>query len=127
MSANRCQDVKWFIISCDLSDMKRKFIPLILLFLLSTFLIIFYFPPTYRVSIQQYNFSILYLFFASFFFFIFFTGVFIFRSKKHGFFISLFAMLYLLLLLNNLTHPIFAFLLIAIFLVVEFFFYSSKH
>lgn len=134
---------KWFIITWDLSDMKLKYfhkrnlslkflprrqagIPFIILFSVITCFLIFYFPPTYQISIQHYNFSILYPFFVSIFFLLFFTGVFILRSKKHGFFIGLFAVSYLLLRLNNLTHPLFVFLLIALFLVTEFLFAQSN-
>lgn len=110
-------------------NLSLKFLPrrqagilFILLFFITTCFIIFYFPPTYQISIKQYNFSVLYLFFASLFFLLFFTGVFVLRSKKHGFFIGLFAISYLLLRINNLTHPLFLFLLIALFLVMEFLF-----
>lgn len=103
-------------------NLSLKYVPFIFIFFVITYCLIYYFPPTYQLSVQQYNFPILYLFFVSIFFLIFFSGVFILRSKKHGFFIGLFAVSYLLLRLNNLTHPLFVFLLIALFLVTEFLF-----
>jgi hypothetical protein len=44
------------------------------------------------------------------------------KSKKHGLFLGFFVVLYLIFRLNNLTHPLFLILLIALFLVVEFLF-----
>ena len=113
-------------LSLKLLPRRRRSILFILLFFVSTCFLIFYFPPNYQMSIQQYSFSILYLFFASLFLFLFFTGVFVLRSKKHGFFIGLFAVSYLLLRMNNLTHPLFLFLLLALFLVTEFLFARPK-
>lgn len=106
---------------------KLSFIPFFkivfaLFSLAASILLVFYFPPTYQISIQQYHFPILYLFFISLFSFLFFIIAIILRSKKHGFFIGLFVVTYLIFRLNDLTHPLFVFLLIALFLVTEFLF-----
>lgn len=98
-----------------------KFIPIFFSFII-TCLPVLYFPPTYRISIQQFSFSILYVFFISLFLLIFFTGEVVLKNKKHGFFIALFVISYLIFRLNDLTHPLFFFLLLALFLVLEFFF-----
>lgn len=40
-------------------------------------------------------------------------------DQRRGFLIAFFAVLYLILRLNNLTHPFFAFLILAIFITFE--------
>ncbi len=103
-------------------SLSLKHILFVLILFFTTCFLIFYFPPTYQLLIYKYHISILYLFFISLFFFLYFTGAFILKSKKHGFFIAFFAISYLIFRLNNLTDPLFLFLLIALFLTVEFLF-----
>lgn len=99
-----------------------KLVPFILIFLITSSLIIFYFPPTFQIHTFQYQFSILYPFIASLFCFLYFLALIILKSKKRGFLIALFVVVYLLFRLNKLNDPIFLILLIALFLVIEFIF-----
>lgn len=118
--------IKHFNKSFNKSFYKKKLflkpIPFIIIFLITTCYLVFYFPPSYQISFYQYRISILYLFLASLFFFLYFTGMFVTRSKKHGSLIALFVIIYLIFRLNKLTDPLFLFLLIGLFLVMEFFF-----
>lgn len=103
-------------------NLSLKLLPFIVLFLITTCFLIFYFPPTYQIQVLQYNLPIIYPFLISVFCFFFFLGAFTLKSKKHGLFLGFFVVLYLIFRLNNLTHPLFLILLIALFLVVEFLF-----
>jgi len=100
-----------------------KYLPFILFFLICSGLLVFYFPPAYQIQIYQYKIPIMYLFFASIFLLIYFAANLVLRgNRKHSVFITSFIIVYLLFRLNNLTHPLFLFLLIALFLTLEFLF-----
>jgi len=51
--------------------------------------------------------------------FLFSFGSYLFKSKKHGVLIAGFVLIYLLFRLKGLTHPLFLFLLAALFLTLE--------
>src|SRR5664279_1782580 len=97
------------------------FISLILLLLL-----IYYFPPDLQLPILNSQISTLYIFLFLLFCFLFSASTYIFASKKHGLLIGLFVPLYLLFRLNNLTHPFFFLLLLALFIVLELLFSYRK-
>jgi hypothetical protein len=59
------------------------------------------------------------LFFLLLTVFLFSAGSYIFKSKKHGILIAIFVITYLLFRLNNLTHPFFLILLLALFFTLE--------
>jgi hypothetical protein len=90
--------------------------------------LIMYFSPSYTIKIYNFQIPILYAFFIILFLFLFFLVRSLFKSKKHGFLIAIFFIIYLLFRINSLTHPLFLFLLIALFLTLELFFtkYDEK-
>jgi len=51
--------------------------------------------------------------------FLFSLGSYLFKSKIHGALIAMFVIIYLLFRLNNLTHPFFLVLLLALFFTLE--------
>jgi hypothetical protein len=97
-----------------------KYLPFVIIFLISTISLIFYFPPTFQLQLHQFRISIITFFLLSLFLLVYFTWVFILKSRKHGLFLALFVVTYLVFRLNNLTEPLFLFLLIALYLTLEF-------
>lgn len=85
--------------------------------------LVYLYPPDLKFEIGPpaggFKFQILYAFFLFVFIFLFSTGTYLFKSKKHGVLIGLFVPLYLIMRLNNLTHPFFFILLAGIFLTLE--------
>ena len=71
-------------------------------------------PLPFLSLIPTYSVLLLFLFF-----FLFFTGTFIFKTKRHGILLGFFAVTYLLFRINNLTHPFFFILLLALFFMIE--------
>lgn len=100
---------------------------IVLLFIGLTSFLVFSFPPDYQIKIYQYNLSIYYPFFTSFFLLIYTLTFTIIRSKKHAFLTSLFCVSYTLLRLNKITHPLFLILLLALFLIIEFLFSKNRN
>jgi hypothetical protein len=96
-----------------------KFLVLSILSLFVLSALILFFPPGWILDIGYWKLEILYVFFPLLFLFLFFIGTYLFKSKKHGFFIGLFVMLYLIMRLNSLTHPFFFILLAGLFLTLE--------
>lgn len=90
------------------------------------FYIILFLSPTYEVQSSNFTFPIMYLFFLSFFLFVFSLITFIFKSKTHGLLIGLFFVSFLIFHLNDLAHPFFFILLAALFLTLELFFTYRK-
>lgn len=78
--------------------------------------------PSENVSITGIHLSLVFLFFPLLFFFVFSVFSFFAKSNKQGILAAIFCSLYLLLRLNNLTHPFFLVLLLAIFLTLELLF-----
>ncbi len=119
---------------------RRPFILLIISILsfLALASLIFFFPPYTSMMphylIQSLPFSLgkfiqvpsLLLFFVLLAFFLFTTGSYILKSKKHGILIAGFVISYLLLRLNHLTNLFFLILLFALFVVLELMVSSRK-
>lgn len=103
--------------------LKRRRNPFMLvfffLFLSSLGVLLFYFPPTSFYSIGGVNLTLLPVFFFLLFGVFFSAGAFLFKSKSHGILFGLFIVIYLILRINNLTHPFFLILLFALFLTLE--------
>jgi hypothetical protein len=84
------------------------------------------FSPTFQFSISNMLFPILPIFFILLFTFLFlFFGV-LFANRRRGLFIGLFAVIYLLLRMNGLTHPFFLVILIILSGSLELFFVKRK-
>jgi hypothetical protein len=111
-----------------LHDRKRSWKLLLLAILSGSLLglLIFFVPPetTYSLSIVQI--SVLPFFFLLLFTFVFAGVSYIFKSKIHGILAALLAITYLVFRQNSLTHPFFALLLLALFLVLELLFTYRK-
>jgi hypothetical protein len=84
------------------------------------------FSPTYGFTIYNLQFTILPIFFALLFSFLFFLFSFILASKRRGLFVGAFIVIYLILRLNNLTHPFFLLILLVLFGSLELFFIKRK-
>jgi hypothetical protein len=97
-------------------------VPITLLFLLLLITTILIIPPTMQISVLFFSFSVLYLVFPLVFLLFFGIGTLIFKSRFHGLLLATTVLCFLLLRLNGLKHPLFTVLLIAIFIVLEFFF-----
>lgn len=89
---------------------------------------VYFFPPDYSVVPFQLpvQIPIVYFFYTLLFLGFFTLGSFIFKSKVHGVLIALVVIAYLLFRQNDLTHPFFALLLAALFLVLELLFSYKK-
>src|SRR5439155_42067 len=88
---------------------KKPFIFLLLAlvsFVLLNCLIVF-FSPALQLYIFHVQLSLLYFFFILLFVFLFSSGTYLFKNKKHGFLIAIFVTCFLLFRVNNLTHPFF--------------------
>ena len=103
-------------------NLSLKYLIYSLFFFVATVALIIYFPPTYQIPIMRFRLSIMTPFFITFFLLLYFLGRLVLKSKKHALIITLFVVSYLLFRLNNLTHPLFLILLLALFLVAEFLF-----
>ncbi len=103
-------------------NLSLKYLIYNLFFFSTTTGLIIYFPPTYQISIMHIKLPVMIPFFIVFFLLLYCLGILFLRRKKHGLIIASFVVSYLLFRLNNLTHPLFLFLLLALFLVAEFLF-----
>jgi len=115
----------------DKSNMRGKRRPVKLLaagifFLILQIILIIYLPPDIQFSIYNKPIYVLYIFFPVLFLFLFSLGSYLFNNKIHGLLLALFVISYLLFRLNNLTHPFFLLLLLALFVVLEFLFSYRK-
>lgn len=103
--------------------LKRRRNPFMLvlfcLFLFSLGILLLYFPPTSYYNIGGFHITLLPVFFFFLFGVFFSGGAFLFKSKSHGILFGLFIVIYLILRINNLTHPFFLILLFALFLTLE--------
>lgn len=88
--------------------------------------LVIYTAPTSFFAVSSFQVSVLPIFFLLLFLFLFGGCAFIFKSKIHGILIALLAVVYLLFRQNDLTHPFFAVLLLALFLVLELMFTYKK-
>lgn len=91
--------------------------------------IVIVFPPTYKFLVSRslgevgsiYN---LFLFLV--FIFLFSFATYIFKNKTQGVLIGFFVLSFFIFRLNNLTHPFFFILLVALFLTLELLFTYRK-
>lgn len=110
------------------SNLQLNRLVFVVFFFISSVLLVIYFPPTYQIQIYQYKIHILYPFFASIFLFVYFLSNLALRgNRKHSLFIASFIIVYLLFRLNSLTQPLFLFLLIALFMTLEFLFTKKRN
>jgi hypothetical protein len=89
-------------------------------------LLVVFLPPTFTVSTPLFSFSILYILFLLVFLLFFGIGTLVFKSRSHGLLLSSFVIVFLILRLNDLKHPLFLALLIALFITLEFFFAQTN-
>jgi hypothetical protein len=94
--------------------------------LIATLLIIFFLSPSEKIQLGFLSVSPLVLFLAPLLLFFFSLPTFFLKSPKHGILLSLFVLLYMIFRVNNLTHPIFLFILLGIFLTLELFFSNRQ-
>lgn len=83
-------------------------------------------PTTSYDALFTMQLSVLPVFHALLFLFLFGISSFLLRSKIHGVLIGLVVVIYLLFRQNDLTHPFFALMLAALFLVLELLFSYKK-
>lgn len=124
MSANFCQ-APIFATLCYMRRNKKRPILLLvfgLLSLASLIYVIFFLNPQTSYQILNTKYSILIILFLLLFLSFFSLFSFLFNNKRRGLFVSLLAVLYLLLRYNNLTHPFFLITLIALFIILELLF-----
>jgi len=97
----------------------------IILFILCGVLLVA-FPPNNSVSLLSLNITLVPLFLILLFFFLFSITTYLFKNKNHGILFGSFVITYLIFRLNNITHPFFFILLIALFLTIEILFSLDK-
>ncbi|HZQ29851.1 MAG TPA: hypothetical protein VFA93_02115 [Patescibacteria group bacterium] len=97
-----------------------------ILFLFTLFYLIIFTSPDKSLTIGNLKLSPTQLFFVSFFVFSLSLFTFIFKALAQGLLISFLIVGFLILRLNNLTHPIFVVLLIALFIALELLFRRKK-
>ncbi len=102
------------------------FLLLAILFGIISYYLVFHFPPNYIFPVGNFGIPILPIFFMTFGLFIFSAFTFIFIQKIQGVIFSLFILCYLILRLTGLTHFIFGFMFIALFITVELFILKKK-
>src|SRR3972149_9615852 len=107
---------------------RRKFYFLVLsiISLVSLLYLVFVFPPIYQFQISNFKFQILYPAFILLFSFLYFLFSYVFTDKKQGLLIGGLAVLYLILRMVILTHPLFLILLLILFVSLELFFINRK-
>ena len=89
-------------------------------------LLIYFVPPATSYTIYSLHLSVILGFFLLLFIFLFAVSSYLFKSKIHGILIATLAITYLIFRQNDLTHPFFALLLLALFLVLELLFTYRK-
>ena len=94
--------------------------------LITLLFIIFMLPPTYSIAFSRIHVSIILLLFIVAGLCIFAVVTYTFGSAKHGILASLFVLLYFWLRLNKIFHPMFALLLVALFLTLELLFSAKR-
>jgi hypothetical protein len=99
---------------------------LAILFVITTIYLFLNFPPTYKISLFKFSIPILPVFMTSLAASIFCTFTFIFKRKTQGFIFAVFTITYLIIRLLGLTHWIFGFLFLALFITVEVFIFKKK-
>jgi len=103
-----------------------KYLILSLIFLAISIYIILFFPPTHQFQIFNFKFPISDIFLLIFFVFSFSISNFFLKNRAQGLLIGFFVLSFLIFRLNNLTHPFFLILLIALFLTLELLLISRK-
>src|SRR3989344_6221949 len=107
--------------------MKRRKKPIWLLIggLLSLVIFIYlivFFSPNSQFSTFNFQLSILPVFLLISFLLFFSASSYLLNNIRRGIFVGLFALIYLLLRLLNLTHPFFLIMLLILFITLEMFF-----
>ncbi|GEM_PF-2705588 len=107
---------------------RHNFVYLLLAILLTILTVYLFinFPPDYRFAVSNFGVPILPIFLVSLTGFIFSTFTFIFIQKTQGLIISFLILIYLILRLLGLTHWIFLFLFLALFITIELFVVKKK-
>jgi hypothetical protein len=110
------------------SKHKRSFVAagFFLVFLSLLGYLVYKVPPGYMIQLLSIGIPILYVFFFLLFATCFYLGAFITKSNKHGILFALLVCIYLVFRINNLTHPLFGVLLVALFLILELLFRYNK-
>jgi hypothetical protein len=103
-----------------------KFLVLGILALFALAALIYFVSPSQLIPVSSFQISILPLFFLLTFVFFFSGATFALGSKIHGILLGFLVITYLIFRLNDLTHPFFALLLLALFLVLELLFTYRK-
>ncbi len=88
--------------------------------------LVYYYPPDYQFLISNFQIPVLPVWFVLLFIAVYGIFSFFLNSKRRGFMLSLFAVIYLLLRLNGLTHLLFLLLLIVLFGLIELFYIKRK-
>lgn len=107
---------------------RRDFLGLAVSFLVLGSLVYFVvnFGPDKSLKILNISVPTIPIFFILFFISVYELFTFILNSQRRGFLISFFATLYLILRMNNLTHPFFGILILALFITFELLFRKRK-
>ena len=107
---------------------RRNYIYLLIsiLFAITTGYVFLNFPPDYKIPVSNFEIPILPIFLISLFVLIFSFLTFIFKRKVQGLIFSSFILVYLGLRLAGLTHWIFLFLILALFVTTELFILKKK-
>ena len=103
-----------------------KLLSIALLSLSAITYIIFFVSPDYVYPILAFKLPIIILFILIITLFTYSLTTYISKNKKHGFLTSLFVLTYMLFRLNNLTHPFFLLLLLALFITLELLFSRQR-
>gem|GEM_PF-1312001 len=118
---------KTTIVQCESATLytmkrnKRRIVHAIasVIFLIILLYLFFSFPPTTALSLGSMKLSILIPVFLLLFLFLLSFITAIFKSYSHGLLTGTFVVVYLLLRINGLTHPLFLILLLGLFLTLE--------
>jgi hypothetical protein len=84
--------------------------------------LIIFFSPNYQLSIQNFKFSILYVFFLLFFIFLLSSVSYFLRSPRRATLIGLLTIAYLVLRVFHLDSPYLLLLVVALYISLELFF-----
>lgn len=94
--------------------------------LIIIFLLIFFVDPLQPMSVSILTIPPLVILYLLIFISLFGIISFLWKSKLHGILVASLMVIYLLFRQNNLTHPFFAVMLLALFLVIELMFTYKK-
>ncbi|GIW61345.1 MAG: hypothetical protein KatS3mg089_0197 [Patescibacteria group bacterium] len=103
-----------------------KFLILSILSFIALLIIITTLSPYQNFSIKFASIPVVIIFYMLLALFIFSFFAFLLKSRKHGILLSIFTVIYFVFRANNLTHPFFFLLLLALFLTLELLFTSKR-